>query len=185
MRWLDPLQICEKLEDTASVFSICWTRVYNYLGKHPQSEPLTFKYELCQWHPSDHVCAYHVAVVFTIGWGKGKSTPDMTHLHYDFDKHDWECSFMAFCWGISSCFCCECPFFCIQAAVTDFSLWWRLATNVLKRFVLMLCWFKLYFHLPLKPIGCPSCARLRSSPHHGTAVQAFIFYFLFVSLAEI
>lgn len=108
---------------------------------------------------------------------KGKVSPHVNHLHYDFDKHNWRCSFMAFCWGISSCFCCECPFFCNQASVTDFSLRWRLAANVLKQFVLMLCWFKLYFHLPLKPIGCPSCARLRFSPHHGTAVRAFIFLF--------
>lgn len=184
MRWLDPLQICEKLEDTASVFSICWTRVYNYLGKHPQSEPLTFKYELCQWHPSDHVCAYHVAVVFTIGWGKGKSALNMTHLHYDFDKHDWGCSFMAFCRGISSCFCCECPFFCNQAAVTDFSLRWRLLMFwsglywccVGSNYTFICPWSLLAVRLAL---ACTPHLIMEQLSGHS------VFYFLFVSLAEI
>lgn len=176
MAW--PLQICEKLEDIASVFSICWTRVYNYLGKHPRSESLTFKYEWLQWYPSDHsrACLSCCSGIYH-RMRKGKVNPHVTHLHYGFDKHDKDASFMAFCWGISSCFCRECSFFCNQVAVTNCPLRWRLAASFLKRFVLMLCWFRLYWHLPLKPAGCPSCVRLCSSPHRGTAVLAFIFLF--------
>lgn len=120
---------------------------------------------------------HYIAVVFSMGWGKGKPTPTWPTYIMTLMNMTKDASCMVFCWGISSYFCCEHSSFCNHVAVTNCSLQWRLAADVLKQLVLMLCWFKLYFHLPLKPFGCPSCARLHSSPHHGTAVLAFIFLF--------
>lgn len=54
------------------------------------------------------------------------------------------------------------------------------AADVLKQLKLMLHWFKLYVHLPLKLFGCPSCVWLHSSPHNVAAVLTFFFFLLYL-----